>query len=128
MRPFSIAGAFLLGSSCLGWVPSASAQSTSGIAVCETTYDGPPGGSDDDSDNWSNGLPRPGWVACYPDRAGTAAVFAAFVRSLACRCGQMERNGFGITSHPFWKGRPASSGVRQVSGPRIGYWVGLRSG
>jgi len=42
--------------------------------TCDTTYVGPPGGSVYDVANWTNGLPRPGDVACFPDdqrRAGS---------------------------------------------------------
>ncbi len=41
--------------------------------TCDTTYDGLPGGSYSDVDNWTHGLPREGWVACFPDGSGQTA-------------------------------------------------------
>ena len=35
--------------------------------TCDTVYVGPPGGSLYNRLNWTDGLPRPGDVACFPD-------------------------------------------------------------
>jgi len=42
-------------------------ESTRDTRTCDTTYVGPPGGVWQDRDNWTNGLPRPGNVACFPE-------------------------------------------------------------
>ena len=43
------------------------AAPASRVPTCDTTYVGPPGGSVYDVANWTNGLPRAGDVACFPD-------------------------------------------------------------
>ena len=53
----------------LGALPenSESPRESSERRTCDTTYVGPPGGSVYNPLNWTDGLPRPGDVACFPD-------------------------------------------------------------
>jgi len=49
---------------------SALSESSDGRRICDTTYVGPSGGAWQLQVNWTNGLPRPGDVACFPEDHG----------------------------------------------------------
>ena len=49
------------------------AQSQPSTAACDTVFAGPPGAPWQHEVNWTNGIPRAGMVACFPDAATAAA-------------------------------------------------------
>ena len=69
MRPVPVSSIAVLVTACASLAQTSHELSSSRQTrkTCDTTYDGPPGGSFFDAENWTNGLPGPDQVACSPD-------------------------------------------------------------
>ena len=59
---------------CVSTAPGQAKDASSATLACDTIFTGPPGAPWQYHGNWSNGIPRPGTVACFPDAVTAESV------------------------------------------------------